>query len=78
MVVLAPSGQNLTVGAGSRAVVGSYQPFSVPAQTVSDGWTNRSFTETRPDDEDAPRNEPARAGGEHASRLAQFRRGDAQ
>jgi len=30
-----------------------FQPFSVPAQTVSDGWTDRSFTETCPDDEDA-------------------------
>jgi hypothetical protein len=29
-------------------------------------------------EEDAPKNEPARAGGEHASRSAQFRRGDAQ
>ena len=33
---------------------------------------------TRGNGEDAPKNEPARAGGEHASRSAQFRRGDAQ
>jgi hypothetical protein len=31
-----------------------FRPFSLPAQTVSDEVDTRSFTETRPDDKDAP------------------------
>jgi hypothetical protein len=49
-----------------------FKTFSVLAQTVSDGWRDRPFTETCPDDEDALMNEPARAGGEHASRSVCF------
>jgi len=42
------------------------------------GLANRSFEAGRADGCMAPMNEPARAGGERASRSAQFRRGDAQ
>src|ERR1700730_8330137 len=40
------------------------------------GTPLRAFARTLPGGEVAPRNEPARVGGEQASRSAHFRRGD--